>query len=251
MVQWLLFNRKGNEWKSTKASAAAIFSLLDVLRSRGALKQGDKFAVSWGDSKEAAAVQPFDWLEKPLRWTKYGAEVGAKSGTATISKEGPGLGFASLTWIYTSDQLAKASAPGMINVERKFFLRKKKGDEYHLTPIAAGDTVKVGDQIEVQLKINTRSQFEYVHLKDPKIAGFEAEELLSGWKWDQLGRYEEPRDSLTNFFISWLPHGEYVLRYRLKPTSAGKYRLGAAVLQSMYAPEMSAHSDGFTLNVEE
>ena len=24
LVQWLLFNRQGNEWKSTKASAAAI-----------------------------------------------------------------------------------------------------------------------------------------------------------------------------------------------------------------------------------
>ena len=251
MVQWLLFNRKGNEWKSTKASAAAIFSLLDVLRTRGALDKGDKYRADWGESHEAADVEPYDWLEKPLRWTRYGAEIGSKQGAATIDKEGPGLAFASLTWIYTTDQMAKASGPGMIELARTFFLRSKKGDEYHLSPLSSGDTVHVGDQIEVQLKINTRSQFEYVHLKDPKIAGFEAEELLSGWKWDNLSRYEEPRDSLTNFFISWLPHGEYVLRYRLRPTSAGNYRLGAAVLQSMYAPEMSAHSEGFKLNVVE
>jgi uncharacterized protein YfaS (alpha-2-macroglobulin family) len=251
MVQWLLFNRKGNEWGSTKASAAAIYSLLDVLRSRGALDHGDKFSVDWGAAKETAEVSPYDWLEKPLRWSRYNDEIGPKQGTATIRKEGPGLAFASLTWIYTTDQPAKASGPGMIELSRTFFLRTKKGDEYHLAPLAAGDTVHVGDQLEVQLKINTRSQFEYVHLKDPKAAGFEAEELLSGWKWDQLSRYEEPRDSLTNFFIDWLPHGEYVLRYRLRPTSAGRYRLGAAVLQSMYAPDMSAHSDGFWLKVEE
>lgn len=251
MVQWLLFNRKGNEWKSTKASAAAIYSLMDVLRSRGALDKGDSFAVKWGSTAETATVEPYDWLEKPLRWSRYNDEIGTSLGEATVDKKGPGLAFASLTWIYTSDQPAKSSGPGMMELSRQFFLRAKKGDDYHLSPLKAGDTVHVGDQIEVQLKINTRSQFEYVHLKDPKIAGFEAEELLSGWKWDQLGRYEEQRDSLTNFFISWLPHGEYVLRYRLRPTSAGKYRLGAAVLQSMYAPEMAAHSDGFWLNVEE
>lgn len=251
MVQWLLFNRKGNEWKSTKASAAAIFSLMDVLRSRGALKQGDSFESRWAGETQAAAVEPLDWLEKPLRWIKFGADVASTKGEAVIEKKGPGLAFASLTWIYTSDQLAKASGPGMMELSRRFFVRHKEGDKYHLTPLAAGETVHVGDQIEVQLKINTKSQFEYVHLKDPKIAGFEAEELLSGWKWDQLSRYEEQRDSLANFFISWLPHGEYILRYKLRPTSAGKYRLGAAVLQSMYAPEMSAHSDGFWLNIAE
>jgi uncharacterized protein YfaS (alpha-2-macroglobulin family) len=109
----------------------------------------------------------------------------------------------------------------------------------------------VGEQIEVQIKINTRSQFEYMHLKDVKAAGFEAETLLSGWKYDPLWFYEEPRDSLTNFFIDWLPHGEYILRYRLRPTKPGIYRIGAATLQSMYAPEMTAHSSGFIIKVEE
>ena len=90
-----------------------------------------------------------------------------------------------------------------------------------------------------------------MHLKDLKASGFEAETLLSGWKYDQLGFYEEPRDSLTNFFIGWLPHGEYILRYRLRPAKPGVYRIGAATLQSMYAPEMTAHSAGFIIKVVE
>jgi uncharacterized protein YfaS (alpha-2-macroglobulin family) len=109
--------------------------------------------------------------------------------------------------------------------------------------------VNVGDQIEVQITINTRSQFEYMHLKDPKASGFEAETLLSGWKRDPLWFYQEQRDSLTNFFISRLPHGEYILRYRLKPTKPGIFRIGASTLQSMYSPDMSAHSAGFIIEV--
>ncbi|MEI7529588.1 MAG: hypothetical protein WCK76_11680, partial [Elusimicrobiota bacterium] len=87
-------------------------------------------------------------------------------------------------------------------------------------------------------------------LRDPRGAGFEGEELTSGWKWDQLSRYEEPRDSLTNFFMNWVPHGEYALKYRVRPTTPGTYRIGAAVLQSMYAPEFAAHSAGMELNVK-
>lgn len=139
----------------------------------------------------------------------------------------------------------------MLSVRRMFYRRVKEGDAYHLKPLKSGDRVKVGDQIEVQLTVRARSQFEYVHLQDPRGAGFESEGLRSGWKWDALSRYEEPRDSLTNFFVSWLPHGEYVLRYRIRPTTAGTYRIGAATLQSMYAPEMSTHSNGFILRVEE
>jgi uncharacterized protein YfaS (alpha-2-macroglobulin family) len=250
MVQWLLFNRKGSEWKSTKASAAAIYSLLDVLQSRGALDKGDEFKIKWGPETETAQVEPFDWLSKPLRWSRSGAEVQESHGKAVIDKTGPGFAFASLTWIYSTDKPPKASGPGMLEVERTYFRRDKAGDGYKLSPLASGDTVAVGDQLEVRLTVKTRSQFEYVQLKDPRGAGFEGEELRSGWKWDLLSRYEEPRDSLTNFFIDWLPHGEYKLGYRVRPTTPGTYRIGAAVLQSMYAPEFTAHSDGMILKVK-
>ncbi|MCX5785875.1 MAG: MG2 domain-containing protein [Elusimicrobia bacterium] len=250
MVQWLLFSRKTSEWKSTKASAAAIYSLLDVMKSKGAFDKEESFKINWADTQDSVTLQPFDWAGKPLRWSKYGKDITARDVSATIEKTGPGLAFASLTGIYTTNKLAAESPSGMMNISRKYYLRAKEGDNYILRPLTSGCTVAVGDQIEVQLGVTTRSQFEYVHIKDPRGAGFEAEELLSGWKWDQLSRYEEPRDSLTNFFVSWLPHGEYILKYRVRPTTPGTYRIGSAVMQSMYAPEFAAHSDGFMLSVK-
>jgi uncharacterized protein YfaS (alpha-2-macroglobulin family) len=250
MVKWLLFNRKGNEWKSTKASAAAIYSLLDVLKTRDALDRGDSYMVRWGPDTYAASVSPMDWLAKPLVWTEKGMDIVPGRGAVSIQKTGPGLGFASLTWIYTTDRPAKASGPSLLQVSRRFFLRVQDGAGFTLKPLQSGDAVRVGDEIEVKLSVSSRSQFEYLHLKDPKAAGLEASGLLSGWKWDRLARYEEPRDSLTNFFLDWIPHGEYEFGYRLRPTLPGSYRVAAAVLQSMYAPEMAAHSDGFLLNVD-
>ncbi|HNW43786.1 MAG TPA: MG2 domain-containing protein [Elusimicrobiales bacterium] len=250
MVKWLLFSRKAGVWKSTKASAAAIYSLLDVMKKKGALDRAEKLDIKWGEVSEARELKPFDWVQRPLRWSRYGEEARRSPVTAKVAKDGPGLAFASLTGIYTTSRPAEESPAGMMNVSRRYFSRVKEGETYALKPLASGDTVAVGDQLEVQLTVNTRSQFEYVHLKDPRGAGFEGEGLLSGWRWDQLSRYEEPRDSLTNFFVEWLPHGEYVLKYRLRPTTPGTYRIGAAVLQSMYAPEFAAHSAGMELTVK-
>lgn len=249
MVQWILFNRKGNVWKSTKASVAAVYALLDTMNKKGSLVSDEHFKILWGKTNDSVTVAADDWLEKPLRWQKQGFDIVDADRSATVSKDGPGVSFASLTWTYSTDQIPQASDAGMLTLDRKFYRRVKEGDDYYLKPLKSEDSVNVGDEIEVQLKVNTRSQFEYVYLKDPKAAGFEAETLLSGWKYDPLWFYEEPRDSLSNFFMSWLPHGEYILRYRLRPTKPGTYRIGAATLQPMYAPEMTAHSDGFILNV--
>jgi len=250
LTRWLLFNRKANEWKSTRASAAAIYSLLDVMKAKGALDKGETFGLKWGATAETVVLRPFDWVAKPLRWSRYGPGLTGADLSPTVKKKGPGLAYAAFTGIYTTNKTAEESPVGMMNVSRRYFLRVKEGEAYTLKPLSSGDTVAVGDQIEVHLAVNTRSQFEYVHIKDPKPAGFEAEELNSGWRWDGLSRYEEPRDSLTNFFVEWLPHGEYELKYRLRPTTPGTFRLGAAVMQSMYAPEFAAHSAGMVINVK-
>ena len=249
MARWLLFNRTGNVWKSTKASAAALYALFDYMEKGGSLLADETFTVDWGDKKEMLTAKGAEWNPQPLRLIRTDQAAGAAGLKALITKEGPGTSFASLTWIYSTDQLPEASGPGLLTLDRRFYLRVKQGGTYRLREIRSGDTVSVGDQVEVQVKVATKSQFEYMHLKDPKAAGFEAETLLSGWKYDPLWFYEEPKDSTTNFFFGWIPHGEYVLRYRLRPTKAGEYRIGAATLQSMYAPELNAHSAGFVIKV--
>ena len=250
MVQWLLFNRKGNVWKSTKASAAAVYSLLDFMNNSGSLTKSDFYEIKWADKKDAFEIKPDDFLQKPIRLTVKDEQVTDEHRTASIKKTGPGICFASLTYIYSTDELPETSQDGMINLSRKFYVREKSDNGYILRQIKSGDTVKNGAEIEVQLKINTKSRFEYMHLKDPKAAGFEAVSLTSGWKWDYFGHYEEQRDSLTNFFFDNLPHGEYIFKYYLRPTKPGVYRVGAAVIQSMYSPDMSAHSSGFIIKVE-
>ena len=86
---------------------------------------------------------------------------------------------------------------------------------------------------------------EYVHLKDMRASAFEPTNVLSGYKYQNgLRYYESTRDAATNFFIDYLPKGIYVIEYSLVVYQTGSFANGVATIQSMYAPEFSAHSRG-------
>ena len=98
--------------------------------------------------------------------------------------------------------------------------------------------------------LSAKAPAEYVHLRDPRPAGLEPDRSDSGWKWDLgLARYEETRDSGTNFFMERLPAGEYTLKYRLRANVAGEFRSAPAQVQSIYAPEFVAYSAGEKLTI--
>ncbi len=247
MVQWLLFNRQVNDWNDSKAAAQAVFTLLDVMKAKGALSLPTSYQTDWADEQKSLTFEPFDWTED-LQFVRSGAEITPAAFTATVTKQGRMTDFASLSAVYQSAD-AKASPKGVINVSREYYLRKKQGGEVQLRPLKDLDGVSVGDEIDVRLTVTTDSAFEYVHLQDPKPAGFESEELLSGWEWENIRFYRENRDAATNFFINWLPNGTVTLHYILRPTVEGKFHALPAQAQSMYAPEFGAHSAGETLSV--
>jgi uncharacterized protein YfaS (alpha-2-macroglobulin family) len=64
-----------------------------------------------------------------------------------------------------------------------------------------------------------------------------------------LGYYESPGDLATHFFIQWLAKGTYVLEYDIRASQVGEFSNGISTIQSMYAPEFAAHSQGIRVEV--
>ncbi len=193
-----------------------------------------------------------DRLGRPNQIVIPGAEIDpATMSSVVVEKSTPSFLFASATWHFSTDRLPAEAEGDLLRVSRRFFRRVHDGTEWVLQPLAEGARVAVGDAVEVELSVSARHAAEYVHLRDPRGAGFEPDSQRSGYKWDLgIGRYEEIRDSGINFFFEWLPAGEYTLRYRLRAATAGAFRVGPATLQSMYAPEFTAYSAGDRLVVE-
>ena len=167
-----------------------------------------------------------------------------------VMKNSPGFAFASATWHFSTEKNPAQGDSDFFSVERKYFLRENKGGKWVLRPLHLGANIHVGDQVEVHLSIRTKHAAEYVHLRDPRGAGFEPEEVVSGYRYDKgLSYYQEVRDSGENYFFNWLPVGEYTFKYRIRANMAGKFRIGPATIQSMYAPEFNAYSAGGKLDV--
>jgi uncharacterized protein YfaS (alpha-2-macroglobulin family) len=104
--------------------------------------------------------------------------------------------------------------------------------------------------LEVHLSLGAKHAAEYVHVRDPRGAGFEPENALSGYRWELgVAYYQEIRDSGANFFFADLPAGEYPLSYRVRASMAGTFHVGPATVQSVYAPEFGAYSAGAALTV--
>jgi uncharacterized protein YfaS (alpha-2-macroglobulin family) len=251
LVQWLLLNKKLNQWKSTRATAEVIYSLVRYLKQEGALGAPEDATVTVGAQRVTFTFDPEKYTGKNNRIVIPGDKIDAKtSSTVVVEKEGKGFVFASAAWHFSTEKLPAEDRGDFFNVSRTYFRRENRGSGFTLAPLAEGAVIRPGDEIEVQISLRTKHDAEYVHLRDPRAAGLEPENVLSRWKWDLgIAWYEETRDSATNFFFERLPVGEYTFKYRLRANMAGTFRVGPATVQSMYAPEFNAYSAGAVLTV--
>jgi uncharacterized protein YfaS (alpha-2-macroglobulin family) len=252
LVLWLLLNKKLNQWKSTRATAEVLYSLAHYLEREHALGVREQVTVAIGPMTNTLTFEPDKYVGKS-QIVVPGPEVKpAEHHTITVDKKSKGVMFASATWHFSTDKLPAEERGDFFSVKRTYYKRERdqKGN-WVLTPLADGAVLSPGDQLEVQLSLRTKHAAEYVHLRDPRGAGFEPESATSRWKYDLgLAYYEEVRDSGANFFFERLPVGEYTFKYRVRANMAGVFRVGPATVQSMYAPEFNAYSAGNTLTIQ-
>jgi uncharacterized protein YfaS (alpha-2-macroglobulin family) len=252
LVQWLLLNKKLNHWKSTRATAEVIYALVHYLEREGTLAIREEVRVEIGDRAETRVFDPDEYTGRKNQIVVPGGEIEPGSmSTVAVEKKTDGFLFASATWHFSTERLPDEAHGDFFAVERTYFKRHHDGEEWILKPLENGERLEPGDQVEVQLSLRSRQAVEYVHLRDPRAAGFEPESTRSGHRWDLgISWYEEVRDSGTNFFFEHLPAGEYTFRYRLRASLAGTFRVAPATVQSMYAPEFTAYSAGDLVEIE-
>ncbi|NWG00080.1 MAG: hypothetical protein HXY19_03960 [Thermoanaerobaculaceae bacterium] len=250
LVHWLLLNRKTNHWHSTKATAEVLYALAKVLQAEGKLAVREEVAVQAGPHGARFVFEPDRFTGAGNRLVVPGEAVGPATATVEAANRGQGLAFVSATWHFATSRPPLEGRGDVLTVSREFYKRVVQGKGFTLVPLASGDRVEVGDEVEVRLVVRSRFPMEFVHLRDPRPAGCEPVVPTSSFKWDRgIVRYEEVRDSGINFFFENLPYGEFAFAHRLRAVTAGSFQVGPAVIQSMYAPEFVAYSAGSSLRV--
>ncbi len=256
MVLWLFLNKKLNHWKSTRATAEVIYSLAHYLKKQGSLGVKEEAKVSVGSLTKKFEFLPDHYTGKKNQLEIPGSQVGAElagksTGVVRVEKSTPGYLFASATWHFSTLEMPKESRGDFLQIDRAYFKREVKNGEMVIKSIKdLNESLKVGDEVEVQISVRAKHELEYVHLRDPRPAGFEPVTQVSSHKWD-LGIYwyEEVRDTGTNFFFEHLPHGQYNFKYRLRATNGGVFTAAPATITPMYAPEFTAYSAGGRMKI--
>jgi uncharacterized protein YfaS (alpha-2-macroglobulin family) len=240
MKVWLLKNKQTNDWKTTKATAEAVYALL--LRGEDWLAGEMLVDVRVGGidvTKDVKAEAGTGYFKTSWKW----GDVKGDMGNVTVTrKSATGISWGALYWQYFEDLDKVTRSETGLSIEKKLFVVEETASGEVISPIGE---LKVGDKVRVRIELRSDRAMEYVHMKDMRAAGFEPVSVLSGYKYrDGLGYYESTRDAATNFFFGYLPKGTFVFEYDLRVNLAGDYSNGVTTIQCMYAPEFASHSEG-------
>ena len=255
---WLLKQKQTQNWKTTKATADAVYALL--LRGRNLLAGGqlvevklDGIDVTPGTSPKSEIRNPKSAPEPGTGFYErrfVGPEVKPELGEITVRKLDAGVAWGSVHWQYFEDMAkVKAYADTPLKLTKTLFTKKNTAKGPVLEPVKG--PVSVGDELVVRLELRVDRDMEYVHLKDQRGSGTEPVNVLSGYRYqDGLGYYESTRDTASHFFIDYLPKGTYVFEYSTRIQLRGEYQTGMANIECLYAPEFNSHSASFKLVVK-
>jgi len=243
---WLLKQKQTQDWKTTKATADAVYGLL--LRGTNLLSSDALVEVSLGGE----AIKP----EKVEAGTGFyeqkfvRSEINPAMGAITVRKTDDGVSWGSVHWQYLEDMAKVTPHEGTpLKLKKSLWVKQttKKGQE--LVPV--NSSVSVGDELVVRIELRTDRDVEFVHMKDQRGSGTEPVNVLSEYHYqDGLAYYESTRDTASHFFIDYLPKGVYVFEYSVRVQLKGNYQTGVAEIQCMYAPEFNSHSESKELEVK-
>lgn len=257
---WLLKNKQVSRWKTTKATAQAVYALLSTGENWLEDNQAVSIKIKQANSNQAnnfnAAIQAAQQMaESGTGYFKARAshgEVSADLAEVEISNPNRVITWGALYWQYF-EQLDRINSfeQTPLKIKRQLFRAVNTPAGEVLDSLKEGEGFKVGDKIMVRIELRVDRDMEYVHMKDMRAGGFEPVHVLSQYKWKGgLGYFESTRDAATNFFFSWLPKGTYVFEYPLRATYRGNFSTGTTSIQCMYAPEFTSHSQGGRVSVE-
>jgi len=245
MKIWLLRNKQTNDWRTTKATAAACYALL--LKGNDVLADNGKSVIKL-DGKSLEELKPEVKADAGTGYIKTSwvdEQIKPALGKVEIKNNGTNISWGALHWQYLENMDKITSSETNIKLERKYFIQKQTDAGPVLTAIDATHQPKIGDLLKVVVYLKANRDFEYVQLKDMRPAGTEPVDALSTYKYqDGLYYYQVTKDVATNFFISYLNKGNYVFEYQLRVAQPGNFSTGITGVQCMYAPEFNAHSPG-------
>lgn len=259
-VRWLILNRTGGYWSSTKQTAMALYGLLDFLRARNEKPQPVTVEVYVNDA--LAGTEQFTAASftapDPISITAP-AHEGANAVRVVTKGDGTVYWSASATY-YDTAGASERSGTRQLAITRRYAklrpVQQRNGSIVYREEAFDGNAAP-GEVLTVRLTVAGSKDWRYLVLEDPLPAGVEAVQDTTAYPLERgrpdrlwwTGSRVEYRDSRTVFFQESFEDGRYEFVYLVKVISSGQFRAIPAQIAPMYIPGVNASSEPLTLTV--
>lgn len=243
--EWLLSRRSGNRWHSTKDTAVAISTLLQItgMERLGAAVSGDGKGAAKGEFLKKVGVslnggEPREILvdlNNPTRSTleTYFRDVRAGSNVLAFHKLDEQSDF-------TFD----------VEVTKRLFEAKvdaaSQGVEVKVSYDRALDGLRLGDELTATVVVSSSEAAEYVMVQSPIPAGCE---VIRGSGTGPFARFED-RYEKALFFLPSLAKEEVRLTYRMRCSIAGRFTVLPAWAGLMYNEDIFGTTGAATATIK-
>jgi uncharacterized protein YfaS (alpha-2-macroglobulin family) len=251
-VRWLMLNRTGGYWSTTKQTALAIYGLLSFMQARGETAQPfsvDVFVNGAPAGKRTFAASAMT-APDPLVIT-VPANAGANQ-VRIVKRDGGTVYWSAAAAYYDVAGAGSRSGTRELAITRKYAV---------LTPVTIKDRIvyreepftgsaRPGDVLSVRLTVAGSPDWRYLALEDPLPAGVEAIQDTTAYPMERetgnawwYGSRVEYRDARTVFFQETFDRGRYEYSYLVKVIAPGQFRAVPAQISPMYVPGVHASSE--------
>ena len=258
VARWLVMNRRGSSWHSTKDSAAAVQALLGYAQAREPRPDARISVAIDGLTQHEVDVRGYESLAAGALELR---DLDPGQHRLSVARAGTGNVYyaARVTGVVAADSIAAEG--GALRVRRSYAIAERVADgpgRYRVVTRPLAGPVAAGTLLQVELEVFAEADTEYVMLEDPLAAGFEVvdepqpippcddcQEQGAGRDYDR----REVRDEKVVFFRTRVDHGVWRLAYLVKAETVGAFRVLPARVEAVYQPGVEGHGASHAIEV--
>jgi uncharacterized protein YfaS (alpha-2-macroglobulin family) len=264
VVNWLLLNREGSYWVSTKQTAAIVKSALALAKATGEDNIDYQVVVKLNGTEvlnQRMVGQSAKGVEVPLE------NFIAGDNNLEVSVNGQGTLYASSNVHYFSEQDNYSPQTENFRIKRTYEKLTPRFDEETQSYIYDRDLtisdVKQGDYVLVTVELDPQSSYRYVMVNDPlpagfrvveddsvfRVAGIEPRYGYDWWGWNYWYDGREVHTERVDFYFTYL-NDPVTFTYILRAETPGTYAALPTQAWLMYEPSIRGISNDAVLYVK-
>jgi uncharacterized protein YfaS (alpha-2-macroglobulin family) len=249
-MRYLMLNRRGYGWSSTRDTAIALLAIADYMKSTGA-QIGDAAVAITVNGQPLTEVRfdaqsiagPEQRIEIPMRLLRRGENV------IGITATGAGTAYysAELKQTVVEPDMKPFSNLEGVQIARSYhrLVQERQEDgRMRLAPLReASSRFERGEVVRCVLRITLDRPLRYFQIEDPMPSNcriVEREDLDYGGDWTYWWQTIAIRDDRIAYFTDFAPKGTFTIEYNLRAEQPGESNCLPASAFEMYEPAKRA-----------